>query len=691
MQQTPTGGYRSLAIDDPSAGAVNEGHGAHWLATTPSPAITIVGAYTPPYSVLVDCALQSDGFTADYFWSGGGKPLTYLTGFGCNNSEDVGYGTGIDETFPASTYFGWGATCTGLPTCVALTSGGALLIVQGIRLTVEENTGPSIVADGSNNLWYQGSHWVRGGGWPVGFTATDPSGVCGTDLLINGQFTSADFSDDPNPDTSRFTQCWGSDVVTGTLDTTSYPNGPLTIEYAANNAAGVVANPTETLHVDNTPVTLSLSTPNDPDPNVWVNHAVQVEAQPSAGPSGIAGTSCSTNNGSSYPYPSGGITVDGTGVWTVSCWSWNNAYDVSGHPASSPTETVSVHIDETPPSLSFAPLNPNDPQAVVVDTSDGQSGVAGGQIEMRPVAGGGWQMLGTQFDGQHLLARFDDARLAPGQWEVQATSCDRAGNCATADETLTLPVRAQSLSNLSFSALGNPRVGAAHCSRRRLRVRGRGRRRGRLMKVSCLPIRTPVKTDDRVAFGKPVVVHGLLTKASGEPIAGAPVAVLSAPDDGLSQYSPVVTAITDSAGMWSAKLPPGPSRLIAAVYSGSQTIQPSESWGRIIVPARIEVLRVWPRHVRWGGRVHIEARLLGGYLPPGGALVRLRLGYGQARITYGIKTQVAGNGTFEVTNTFGPGPPTLKLRYWLQECTLPEGDYPFAPACGPRDPVTVGG
>jgi hypothetical protein len=89
--------------------------------------------------------------------------------------------------------------------------------------------------------------------------------------------------------------------------------------------------------------------------------------------------------------------------------------------------------------------------------------------------------------------------------------------------------------------------------------------------------------------------------------------------------------------------------------------------------------------------VHIKAQLIGGYLPAEGALVRLRLGYGHAKITYGVREHVGGNGIFEVTNRFGPGPASLVLHYWLQECTLPEGDYPFAPACGPRDAVTVGG
>jgi hypothetical protein len=111
----------------------------------------------------------------------------------------------------------------------------------------------------------------------------------------------------------------------------------------------------------------------------------------------------------------------------------------------------------------------------------------------------------------------------------------------------------------------------------------------------------------------------------------------------------------------------------------------------LIVPASVRVLRVWPRHVRWGGRIHVRAQLLGGFLPAQGALIRLRLGYGNAKITYGVQEHVGGDGTFEVTNQFGPGSPAIVRHYWLQECTLPEGDYPFAPACGPRSAVTVGG
>ncbi|HTX33115.1 MAG TPA: hypothetical protein VMD09_17175 [Solirubrobacteraceae bacterium] len=682
-----------------------------------------MGAYTPLNTVLVDCQLHTDGFTAEFLWGSGTQAINHVNG--CDSSG-VGFGTGINISFAPSSYFGWGAGCWLLSSCSTSSSIGAVLGVQGIQLTAEENSGPSIGADGANNLWNYGGRWVRGGGWPVSFTASDPSGVCATDLLLNGGFTLSDDTLDNSPDTSSFTQCWPTDTTTGSLDTDSFGNGPLTIEYAARNAANVVSGPSETLQVDNTPVKLALATPNDPDPNVWVDHSVLVTAAASAGPSGISSTSCSTNGGAGYAYPTGGIRLDGTGIWKVSCTSWNNADDVNGQPASSPTQSATVHIDETPPAVSFEPVDPANPQMVVADTSDGQSGVAGGQIQMRPASGGAWQTLPTQFDGVHLLAQFDDADLASGQWVIQATSCDRAGNCASTDEAVTLPVRARSISNVSFRPVKDPlaprivrervvvgshwvtirRHGRAErvkrgghtkmvaivkyrrrCSRTRVKV---GSHRWRERTV-CQQAGLILKSHDRARLGRPVVLHGLLTTAGGLPIAHARVEIRTAPDNGLSEYASAGTATTDADGSWRATLGPGPSRLISAVYEGAPTVQPSQGTATLTVPASVDVLRVWPRHVGWGGKVHIKARLLGGYLPGGGALVRLRLGYGNAKITYGVQEHVDGSGIFEVTNTFGVAPPGVIRRYWLQECTLPQGDYPFAPACGPRSGVIVGG
>ncbi|HLY49561.1 MAG TPA: carboxypeptidase-like regulatory domain-containing protein [Solirubrobacteraceae bacterium] len=679
MQPAPGAGYRSLEINNPPNGfaPVLHGYGANWTANSPSTAISIVGAYTPVNTVFVDCYLHSDGFTAEYFWSSGTQNIVHENG--CD-SNGVGFGTGINTAFAPSSYFGWGAGCWLLSSCSTSSNVGAVLGVQGIRLTAQENSPPGIVADGSNNLWYQGGHWIRGGGWPAGFTATDPSGVCRTDFLINGGPTPVDQTNDPNPDTSSFTQCWGTDAVSGTVDTSGLPNGPMSITLSATNAAGVTGSPTETLQVDNTPVSLLLLTPKDADPNAWVNHAVKVVALATAGPSGIAGTVCSTNHARSYAYPSNGIVLNATGVWTISCSSWNNSLDVNGQPAASST-SVSVHLDETPPRVAFAPANPSDPQAVVAPTSDGQSGVAGGTIRMRPASGGNWQDLTTQFTGSQLTAHFDDISLAPGKWLIEADSCDKAGNCAAKQETLTLPVRSGSTSSL---AIGQANGAVRACTVRRARHHRHRKHESR----SC---HDRVRITRRVAYGKRVVVEGRLTTSAGAPIPSAPISILAAANNGLSDYRQAASAKTDATGAWSVTLPAGPSRLISAVYSGSATIQSSRADGTVTVPAEVRVLRVWPRHVKWGGRVHVEAQLLGGFLPPGGALVRLRLGYGNAKITYGVREHVGGNGRFEVTNRFGPGPPGLIRHYWLQECSLPESDYPFAAACGARSAVSVGG
>jgi len=95
--------------------------------------------------------------------------------------------------------------------------------------------------------------------------------------------------------------------------------------------------------------------------------------------------------------------------------------------------------------------------------------------------------------------------------------------------------------------------------------------------------------------------------------------------------------------------------------------------------------------VPWGGTVHIAGELDGGYLPPGGALVRLRIGFGSAYTTYGVQEHVSGNGRFTTTYMFGAGVPSVHRAYWFQLASLPMGDYPFAPANSNRSTVLVGG
>ena len=116
---------------------------------------------------------------------------------------------------------------------------------------------------------------------------------------------------------------------------------------------------------------------------------------------------------------------------TVSCTAWNNAVDPQGN-HNSGTSSVTVHIDEAPPVVSLEPVNPNDPTGVVADTSDSESGVAGGSIEMAPAGTSSWTALPTTFTGSQLVAHFDDAGLR-GPYAFKVRSCDNVGNCASTD------------------------------------------------------------------------------------------------------------------------------------------------------------------------------------------------------------------------------------------------------------------
>jgi hypothetical protein len=196
----------------------------------------------------------------------------------------------------------------------------------------------------------------------------------------------------------------------------------------------------------------------------------------------------------------------------------------------------------------------------------------------------------------------------------------------------------------------------------------------------------------RVGHGRSTVVSGWLGMPDGTALGDQRVVVLTAPDNGLGQFSPVVAATTAPDGSWSAVLPPGPSRLVEAAFAGAATLEPATSAQvHVLVPGIVKLISVTPRRVAWGGTIHIVGRLVGGYLPPGGALVRLRIGFGASYTTYGVQEHVTGRGRFTTSYTFGIGDPSIHRSYWFQIASLPMGSYPYAPANSGRVSVRVGG
>jgi hypothetical protein len=369
-----------------------------------------------------------------------------------------------------------------------------------------------------------------------------------------------------------------------------------------------------------------------------------------------------------------------------------------------------IYVDNQPPAISLS--GPSDAassagtQYVTATATAGPSGVAG----IRCWTDGG-----------------------PGQWHPSSTAQipvsgvgEHTVKCLAENKaTNSSGVRGASPASTFAMKIGEPTVTAVGFSKvvnglrcRRISARGRRatqchvrtqrhriaiwvtvRRHGRRVRIRehkvvrvILTPHTVQSLHAIVRHGYEATVDGWLGTASGQALGGQRVDVLTVPDDGRSNYSVAAVARTAADGSWSARLRAGPSRLITASYAGGSTTQPSLSRpARLVVPARVRLTRVRPRHVAWGGTVKLAGRLIGGYLPPGGALVRLRIGYGASFTTYGVHEHVGGNGRFTTTYTFGLGDPSIHRQYWFEIASLPMGDYPYAPASSGRVSVTVGG
>ena len=307
-------------LGGPAKGKVGE-----WGTIAP-PSIRIVRALTPVNEVYVDPSLKADGFSAAFVWDGGSQQIVSLK----HCCWNLAYGSGINRSFQASRTFGWRVTCVKTGGCFPA---GQVVDVHGIQLTAVDNTPPRLLALGSNNLWYQQSRWVRGV-WPASFLASADSGVCSEGAVVGGQVLLG--PQYPTRNRSSWMQCPSPVTMNLAVDTTRYPNGALPLTLAARDAASPanVAEPQETIQVDNQPVGLTLSGPRDAASTAGVQH---IAAIGTAGESGVAGVVCAVD-GSSYQWHPGSaaeIPVQGVGEHQVSCYAQNNAVDASGVPATS--------------------------------------------------------------------------------------------------------------------------------------------------------------------------------------------------------------------------------------------------------------------------------------------------------------------------------------------------------------------
>ena len=723
-----------LGLDAP-ANSVAQGQRGYWIATAPA-GLVIRDASMP--SMHIGNVNGGNQYGGGFFWGpGNSEGATYTTG-----TQSAAYGEDYGTAgFPSQT-FGFQLVCGANP-CTAVSNA----YLDEIDLTVDETSGPALTAGG---VWGH-TGWVRGA-WPLSVTGDSPSGVCSLSEGValpggDSQIAAGSFPQDG----AAWHQCNAGSGISATLNTAGYPDGADTLYVSGSDAAGQTGSATTPLDVDNATPTVSLSTQNDPDLNEWVNHAVTVQAAASAGPSGVAGTSCSVDDGTSSDYPAGGVTVDGDGVHTVSCTASNNAISPQGAPNTG-TTSETVKIDEAPPALSFEPVNPSDPTALVVDAGDDESGVAGGSITVQGPHDPAPTALPTTFNGSQLVSRFDDGGKN-GDYTFVASSCDEVGNCASTSEVLHFPIRLGSQSLVSFSAIRVParivhrrvRVGyrvktvgrrvrvdyhvqtvvrrrhgkrqevqikvgghvkrvkrqikvGGHFARIKIRIgvnRSCGHRRVKLRPhhwkevTACRKLVLRVVKKRRVRFGHRATLHGLLVTAQGAPIADAPVTILTRPNDRGGVFRRAVTTTTDAIGAWTATVPGGPSRTVRAYYGGSATVEPTTSTVQLTVPAKIR-LTISPHVLPWSHAIEIRGHLVGRYVPHDGVALRLLVRYpGTRQRTPLLALRTNRHGAFRFTWSYHAGRGVASYPFSIAT-TATESDYPYAASSSPSVRITFG-
>jgi hypothetical protein len=375
-----------------------------------------------------------------------------------------------------------------------------------------------------------------------------------------------------------------------------------------------------------------------------------VTASAAGSPSGIDGIACSVDGSPAkwYPGTSAQVPVSGLGEHQVSCNAYNNAVDENGTHGESQTESWSLKIGQ-PTEMGI----------------------------------GFFKYVGLDC---HVAKK---RKTIPGRWVTRT----RHGK--------KIKVKTRPRHKIVEVTKCHPEIKRVRVVVR-IPVRHHGkivRHHGKVVyrkkiehkKVAVQP-HWKANAKKHVQFGHSTTVSGWLGLSDGTAIADHTVQILTAPSNGLGQFSVAATATTASNGTWSATLPAGSSRLVEASYGGDPTSEATVSGQvTVIVPSKIKLTSVSPSEVAWGHSVQIKGKLFGGYLPAGGVNVRLRIGIGNAKATYGVHEHVAGSGRFTTTYTFGAGSAQIHRRYWFQIATLPSGNYPYAPSSSNRVYVEVGG
>jgi len=400
-------------------------------------------------------------------------------------------------------------------------------------------------------------------------------------------------------------------------------DGAHTITCQATSGAGVTGpKASYTVHVDNDPPALVLS--GGPPPGTWATTAqsITVSAADQLGLSGLSQIQCTlgaiTNTYTTSPVQ---ITVQPPGG-TLACKAEDNAGNWSA------TQAWQFLIDNSVATGEFVAQSPSDPALAQVLLADSGSGVAGARIEIQTAAG--WQPLRTSWDQSTGIASAtvpDDGSIPDGSHLLEALAWTVAGNQATitdgpggTPESVTLPLRIQTAIKVAAG-----RVLKSSCVKeRQVTRRAHGHRAfraaaARLVRICRLVTVPGAERDMLLRYGQQQTIQGQLKTLDGSPLAGATVTVTATAAGWRART--LGTVVTNKHGNFAYTVPAVASETVSFTYQGTDTLREIVKTAviRVIGRGRLQVARpaVAGRAILFTGRV------LGGFIPPGGALVQL--------------------------------------------------------------------
>ena len=194
-----------------------------------------------------------------------------------------------------------------------------------------------------------------------------------------------------------------------------------------------------------------------------------------------------------------------------------------------------------------------------------------------------------------------------------------------------------------------------------------------------------------VDFGAAVEVRGRLTDAHGGGIGGKPVIVVSRAAAGAGGAPERRRVVTDRAGRFALRLPPGTSRQVDVSFHGGSGFAPARRPLALRVRAAV-TLAVSPLSLRTGESVALSGRVTPGAarIPKRGKVVTIQYlerATGHWRPALVVRTDPRGRFAVHYRFRYVVGEARIRLR----ATALPEAGWPYAEGSSPPVVVRVRG